>query len=79
MLVAEKNILGIGAARLDEAGAGLTAREIDILRFLARGHSNRDLADRLAVSQNTVKFHLRNVFAKAAVTSRGELARLDLG
>ncbi len=48
----------------------LTAREIDILRFLARGHSNRDLADRLAVSQNTVKFHLRNVFTKLDVGNR---------
>lgn len=48
----------------------LTPREIDILHFLAKGHSNKDLACRLAVSQNTVKFHLRNVFAKLDVGNR---------
>lgn len=48
----------------------LTRREIDILGFLALGHSNRDLAQRLAVSQNTVKFHLRNIFAKLGATNR---------
>lgn len=48
----------------------LTPREIDILHFLAKGHSNRDLADRLSVSQNTVKFHLRNIFAKLDAGNR---------
>ncbi|MFC3053160.1 LuxR C-terminal-related transcriptional regulator [Kordiimonas pumila] len=51
-------------------GESLTPREVDILKFLASGHSNNDLADRLAVSRNTVKFHLRNVYAKLSVNNR---------
>lgn len=58
------------AAALARPHENLTPREIDILHFLAKGHSNKDLADRLAVSQNTVKFHLRNVFAKLDVGNR---------
>jgi LuxR family maltose regulon positive regulatory protein len=48
----------------------LTQRERDLLYFLALGYSNSDLSDRLAVSENTVKFHLRNIYAKLGVSSR---------
>lgn len=48
----------------------LTRREIDILVFLANGASNKEIARRTQVSENTVKFHLKNVYAKLAVTSR---------
>ena len=44
----------------------------------APGLSNKDVAAQIWVSPRTVAFHLRNVFAKAGVTSRGELAQLDL-
>ncbi len=48
----------------------LTPRELDLIRFLTRGHSNTELSDRLAVSENTVKFHLRNIYAKLGASNR---------
>jgi DNA-binding CsgD family transcriptional regulator len=50
-----------------------------VARLVADGLPNREVAARLFVSPRTVEFHLRNVFAKAGVASRGELARLPLG
>ncbi len=48
----------------------LTGHETRILIFLANGVSNREMADRLFVSENTVKFHLKNIYAKLSVSSR---------
>jgi LuxR family maltose regulon positive regulatory protein len=48
----------------------LTDRERELLVLLANGTSNKDVANRLYVSENTVKFHLKNIYAKLAVTSR---------
>ena len=48
----------------------LTDREREILVFLANGVSNREMAGRIFVSENTVKFHLKNIYSKLAVTSR---------
>ena len=53
---------------------GLTARELDIVAAVRRGESNRAIAQRLALSEDTVKHHLTNVFDKTGVTSRLELA-----
>lgn len=57
----------------------LTAMELQIAQLVSSGMSNKDVAAQLWISPRTVAFHLRNIFAKAGVTSRGELARLDLG
>jgi LuxR family maltose regulon positive regulatory protein len=48
----------------------LTEREMEILAILAGGGSNKDIAERLFVSENTVKFHLKNVYAKLSVANR---------
>ncbi len=48
----------------------LTGHETRILIFLANGVSNREMADRLFVSENTVKFHLKNIYSKLSVSSR---------
>ena len=52
------------------AGPGLTPRERDVLRMMAAGRSNRDIADALFVSVGTVKAHVTHVLAKLGVRSR---------
>lgn len=57
----------------------LTEREVEVLRLVAHGRTNRDIADRLLISEATVKRHLSNIFGKLEVTDResaAELARL---
>jgi ATP/maltotriose-dependent transcriptional regulator MalT len=49
---------------------GLTARELEVLRLVARGKSNREIATALVISEHTVARHLQNIFAKLDVSSR---------
>ncbi|OUD03706.1 helix-turn-helix transcriptional regulator [Streptomyces swartbergensis] len=68
-----------GAASVTEAAGGLsrlTPQQLRIVRYVAEGATNREVAQRLAVSTRTVDYHLRNVFAALGVRSRMELARL---
>ncbi|SNR59703.1 transcriptional regulator, LuxR family [Haloechinothrix alba] len=58
-----------GRSRASAPG-GLTAREVDVLRLVATGASNREVADRLVLSEKTVARHLSNIFAKLGVASR---------
>jgi DNA-binding NarL/FixJ family response regulator len=54
---------------------GLTRRELDILRLVAEGHSNAQLAQMLWVTEQTVKFHLSNIYRKLEVSNRTEASR----
>jgi DNA-binding CsgD family transcriptional regulator len=49
---------------------GLTARELEVLRLIARGQSNREIASALVISERTVARHVQNIFAKLRVSSR---------
>jgi LuxR family maltose regulon positive regulatory protein len=55
---------------LDPAAEPLTAREREVLRLIAEGLSNQELAARLHVSPQTVKVHTRNIYSKLGVASR---------
>ncbi|MGW4642322.1 helix-turn-helix transcriptional regulator [Sphaerisporangium sp. NPDC004334] len=57
-----------------EAGLGLTAREHEVLRLVAAGRSNREIAAELFISSKTVSVHVSNILAKLGVSSRGEAA-----
>ncbi len=50
--------------------AGLTDRELEVLRLIARGRSNREVASELVISVKTVGSHVEHIYAKAGVTSR---------
>ena len=67
------------ASDLTEGAASnqiLTEREVELIRFVRVGLTNRQIAERMQVSENTIKWHLKNVFEKAGVTRRAELADL---
>jgi DNA-binding NarL/FixJ family response regulator len=67
---------GRKAAPEDRANvAGLSARELTILEALGRGLSNLEIAKELWVSEQTVKFHLRNIYRKLDIASRTEAVR----
>jgi DNA-binding NarL/FixJ family response regulator len=53
---------------------GLTAREFEVLRLVAAGRSNREIASELFISAKTASVHVSNILAKLSVTSRGEAA-----
>lgn len=58
------------------AGWNLAARELEVLEHLVAGHRNRTIASTLGISENTVKFHVRNLFKKLDVGSRTEAIAL---
>ncbi|MEW2619870.1 AAA family ATPase [Streptomyces sp. NPDC048106] len=68
---------GAAATPADPATAlGLTAREREVLRLLAAGRTNRQIAEELFISPKTVSVHVSNILAKLGVSSRGEAAAL---
>jgi DNA-binding NarL/FixJ family response regulator len=60
--------------RHDSPPTELTTRELEILRELTTGATNRQIADHLVISENTVKNHMRNILAKLNLKNRREVA-----
>jgi DNA-binding NarL/FixJ family response regulator len=52
----------------------LTPRELEVLRLVTQGRTNRDIAAELFISAKTVSVHVSNILAKLGVTTRGEAA-----
>ncbi|WP_292647337.1 response regulator transcription factor [Nocardioides sp.] len=52
--------------------AGLTTREVEVLALITQGLSNKDIADKLVVSVNTLKSHIRQAYRKIEVTTRSQ-------
>jgi DNA-binding NarL/FixJ family response regulator len=79
-LLAASAARGIGHnPAMPDAERVLTPREAQVLRELATGSSNQVIAERLVLSNDTVKTHLRHVYRKLGVTSRGEAIAVYMG
>ena len=62
--------------RESDNGFGLTARELEVLRLVADGRSNGQIAEELFISRKTASVHVSNILGKLGVTTRGEAAAL---
>ncbi len=71
----------LNAVRTPELPEPLTPREMDVMRLLAQGQSNKEIAHTLYLVEETVKFHVRHILAKLSVQSRTQavLAAIRLG
>jgi hypothetical protein len=58
--------------------AGLTPRELDVLRYICEGRADREIGERLFISERTVHVHVRHLLAKLGVPSRTRAASLAL-
>src|SRR5439155_4645988 len=66
-------VLGAAGHRVPrrrEGPAGLTPREVDVLRLLARGLSNKEIAERLVISPKTVGNHVEHIYVKINTSTR---------
>jgi DNA-binding CsgD family transcriptional regulator len=61
---------GHPATRRQARPAGLTGREVEVLRLLARGLSNKEIGERLVISRKTAAHHIEHIYAKTGVTNR---------
>jgi DNA-binding NarL/FixJ family response regulator len=62
-----------------QAGAVLSERECEVLALVVEGYTNREIGDELGIARNTVKNHLRSVYAKLNVSNRTQAAAYAVG
>jgi two-component system NarL family response regulator len=76
----QKRIPSEVAARLAEriGGSALTEREVDVLRQMAHGRSNKVIGAELHISEGTVKFHVNNILGKLGAEDRTQAVTLGL-
>ena len=69
-----RHLSSLGAAGNEPAPERLTGRELDVLRLVTAGRRNKEIATELGITENTVKYHLRNILEKLHAESRTEVA-----
>jgi DNA-binding NarL/FixJ family response regulator len=67
-----------GPAEVIPVTEDLTAREVEVLRLMARGHRNKQLAALLSISEHTAKFHVSSVLAKLGARTRTEAVTIGV-
>jgi predicted ATPase/DNA-binding CsgD family transcriptional regulator len=72
--ISDELVTPAAARAAPHAAAGLTARELDVLRLLAAGKSDREIGEALFIGTRTVQTHVANLFAKLGVNARAEAA-----
>jgi two-component system, NarL family, response regulator YdfI len=65
-------------SELDPSAQILTPREIEVLRMIAEGLGNKEIASKLSISDHTVKFHISSIFAKLGAANRAEAVTLGI-
>lgn len=65
-------------SELDPSDQILTPREIEVLRMIAEGLGNKEIASKLSISDHTVKFHISSIFAKLGASNRAEAVTLGI-
>jgi DNA-binding CsgD family transcriptional regulator len=78
LVVSERVVSTAAPGAVAQAGAALTARELEVLRLVARGLSNKEIATDLGITTHTVKYHLAAVLEKLGVRSRTEAVSLGV-
>jgi two-component system NarL family response regulator len=73
-LLSEFNVLSRRVEEQRGTAPRLSDRELEVLRLVARGQSNKDIAAELVIAENTVKNHVRNILEKLQLRSRMEAA-----
>ncbi|AKK27583.1 helix-turn-helix transcriptional regulator [Mycobacterium sp. EPa45] len=72
--IGQSRVLGLLSALLTNGPDGLTEREVEVLRLLAAGLSNRAIGERLYISTNTAANHVRSILLKTGATNRTQAA-----
>jgi len=71
-------VLIAATTQLPKPGFDLTAREIEVLKYLVTGRTNPEIAHRLSISSSTVKYHVSSILSKLGVASRTEAVSVAL-
>jgi len=77
-VVVSERVVATAAPGAVAQGGALTARELEVLRLVARGLSNKEIAADLRITTHTVKYHLAAVLEKLGVRSRTEAVSLGV-
>ncbi|HLV33877.1 MAG TPA: response regulator transcription factor [Spirillospora sp.] len=75
-IVASRLLRRVSEGRTVEEAETLTARELEVLRLLAQGQQNKEIAAQLVISERTVKFHVSSILGKLDAGNRTEAVRI---